>query len=64
MASRLSQLPAWADWFLDPALSGKNAQKEARKLETEQKELKGKIDGLMAEWEKVEAELESAGVNA
>jgi predicted dehydrogenase len=21
-ASRLSQLPAWADWFLDPALSG------------------------------------------
>jgi predicted dehydrogenase len=22
IASRLSQLPAWADWFLDPALSG------------------------------------------
>jgi predicted dehydrogenase len=22
VASRLSQLPAWADWFLDPALSG------------------------------------------
>ncbi|MBL8113901.1 MAG: ATP-binding cassette domain-containing protein, partial [Acidobacteria bacterium] len=50
--------------FLDPALSGKNAQKEARKLEEEQKGLKTKIADLMAEWEKVEEELASVGVSS
>ena len=47
--------------FLDPALHGKNAQKEVRKLEVEQAELKLKVAEQMAEWEKVEAEIESAG---
>jgi ATPase subunit of ABC transporter with duplicated ATPase domains len=50
--------------FLDPALSGKNGQKEARKLEAEQKELKAKVSGMMTEWEKVEKELESLSVSA
>ena len=50
--------------FLDPALSGRNAQKESRKLEDEQKELKARIGQLMTEWEKVEEELESVSVNA
>jgi energy-coupling factor transporter ATP-binding protein EcfA2 len=47
--------------FLDPALFGKGAQAEARRLEDEQKQLKQKIDDQMAEWEKVEAQLEESG---
>ena len=50
--------------FLDPSLSGRNAQREARKLEDEQKELKARIGELMTDWEKVEEELESVSVSA
>ena len=53
-----------SEQFLDPALFGKNAQKEARKLEDEQKLLKTRIGELMAEWEKVEEELVAARANA
>jgi ABC-type multidrug transport system ATPase subunit len=50
--------------FLDPALFGKGAQAESRKLEDEQKLLKRKIEDQMAEWEKVEAELEASKPHA
>ena len=46
--------------FLDPALFGKGGQSEARRLEDEQKKLKEKVEGLMSEWERAEAELEAA----
>jgi len=45
--------------FLDPALFGKGAQAEARRLEEEQKQLKARIEGLMSEWEQAERELET-----
>jgi len=47
--------------FLDPALFGKKGQAETRRLEEEQKQLKARIDALMAEWETVERELEESG---
>ncbi len=47
--------------FLDPALFGKNAQAEARRLEEEQKQLKARIESLMTEWEQVEREIEASG---
>jgi ATPase subunit of ABC transporter with duplicated ATPase domains len=54
-----ARVHAVSERFLDPALSGKNGQKEARKLEEEQKKLQQGIAELMLEWEKVEQELES-----
>jgi ATPase components of ABC transporters with duplicated ATPase domains len=45
--------------FLDPALFGKGAQAETRKLEEEQKQLRARIEGLMSEWEQAERELEA-----
>ncbi|MBK9375757.1 MAG: ATP-binding cassette domain-containing protein [Holophagales bacterium] len=47
--------------FLDPALFGKGAQAEARRLEEEQKQLKLRIESLMTEWEQVEREIEASG---
>jgi chromosome segregation ATPase len=44
--------------FCDPTYFEKTPQKEVRKLETEQKDLKEKIDALMGEWESIEKELE------
>jgi ATPase subunit of ABC transporter with duplicated ATPase domains len=44
--------------FCDPTYFEKTPQKEVRKLETEQKDLKEKIDSLMGEWESIEKELE------
>ena len=55
-----ARVHAISERFLDPALFGKGAQAELRQLEDEQKKLKERIDGLMAEWEKAEAELEAA----
>ena len=57
MESRVHDI---SERFLDPALFGKGAQAEARRLEDEQKQLKLKIEDQMAEWEKVEAELEAS----
>ena len=57
MESRVHDI---SERFLDPALFGKGAQAEARRLEEEQKQLKQKIEDQMAEWEKVEAELEAS----
>ena len=58
MESRVHDI---SERFLDPALFGKGAQAEARRLEEEQKQLKLKIERLMTEWEQVETELEAAG---
>ncbi len=45
-----------SELFVDPAMAG--AGKRAKKLEEEQKKLTKQIDDWMAEWEKVESELE------
>jgi ATPase subunit of ABC transporter with duplicated ATPase domains len=44
--------------FCDPTYFEKTPQKEVRKLETEQNDLKERIDALMVEWESIEHELE------
>ena len=44
--------------FCDPTYFERTPQKDVRKLETEQQELKGKIETLMGEWETIEGELE------
>ena len=44
--------------FCDPTYFEKTPQKEVRKLETEQNDLKRRIDTLMSEWESIEQELE------
>ena len=59
-----ARVHAISERFVDPALSGRNAQKEVRKLEEEQKKLQERIGELMAEWEKVELELEAIAVGA
>jgi len=46
--------------FLDPALSGKGGEQEARRLAKEQAQLKTRVEELMAEWEALEQELQSA----
>jgi ATPase subunit of ABC transporter with duplicated ATPase domains len=59
-----ARVHAISERFVDPALAGKSGQKEVRKLEVEQKKLQEKIGELMAEWEKVEQELEAIAVGA
>jgi len=59
-----ARVHAISERFLDPSLFGRNAQREARKLEEEQKELKARLGELMEEWEKVEEDLESTSVSA
>ncbi|MCC6133664.1 MAG: ATP-binding cassette domain-containing protein [Acidobacteria bacterium] len=59
-----ARVHAISERFLDPALSGKKAQAEVRKLEDEQKKLQARIGDLMTEWEKVEEELETFAVSA
>ncbi|HSL81180.1 MAG TPA: ABC-F family ATP-binding cassette domain-containing protein, partial [Thermoanaerobaculia bacterium] len=44
--------------FCDPAYFERTPQREVRKLEAEQHQLKERIDELMAEWEEIEAELQ------
>ncbi len=61
MESRIHDI---SERFLDPALFGKGAQAEARRLEDEQKQLKLKIEGQMTEWEQVEREIELSGPSA
>jgi ATPase subunit of ABC transporter with duplicated ATPase domains len=43
--------------FADPALFDAGSRDQVRKLESEQKRLKGEIDGLMTEWQQVDEAL-------
>ncbi|MEO8502599.1 MAG: ABC-F family ATP-binding cassette domain-containing protein [Acidobacteriota bacterium] len=47
--------------FCDPTFFDKTPRGEVGKLEGEQKTLNGKVEGWMAEWEKVEAEISELG---
>ncbi len=49
------------DTFCDPSYFDKTPQKEVRKLENEQKKLKGEIEAWMAEWEGVEERIGELG---
>ena len=43
--------------FCDPTFFDRTSRDFVKKLETEQKTLSTKVEELMAEWEKIEAEL-------
>jgi len=71
LASRRDQLTAEIDkaesrihdineLFCDPSYFDRTPRAEVSKIENEQKQLSQKIEGLMAEWEKVESELAEA----
>ncbi len=45
------------DMFCNPGFFDKTPEPEVRKLEREQKNLSGKVDEMMAQWEEVEQEL-------
>lgn len=47
--------------FCDPSYFEKASPKEVRKLEDEQKRLKGDVEGWMAEWESVEERISELG---
>jgi hypothetical protein len=47
--------------FCDPTFFDRNSRDHVKKLENEQKTLSGKVEGLMAEWEKIEEELSGLG---
>jgi ATPase subunit of ABC transporter with duplicated ATPase domains len=49
------------EMFCDPTFFDRNSRDHVKKLEDEQKKLSGKIDELMAEWERIETELAELG---
>ena len=48
--------------FADPALYAESRKREVRKLDEERAELRSRLEGLVAEWESVERDLEAVGV--
>jgi ABC-type multidrug transport system ATPase subunit len=49
------------EMFCDPTFFDRTSRDHVKKLETEQKTLSTKVEELMAEWERVEAELSELG---
>ena len=49
-----------SELFCNPGFFDKTPPQEVKKLEGEQKQLQQRIEGLMADWEKVETELAAA----
>ncbi len=47
--------------FCDPTFFDRNSSDQVKKLEDEQKKLSGKVEELMAEWERIETELAELG---
>jgi ATPase subunit of ABC transporter with duplicated ATPase domains len=47
--------------FCDPTFFDRTSREQVKKLEAEQKSLSEKVEGLMAEWEKIETELTGLG---
>jgi ATPase subunit of ABC transporter with duplicated ATPase domains len=56
-----SRVHAINEMFCNPGFFDKTPETEQRQLEREQKTLAGKIEELMAAWEKAEAELSQVG---
>jgi ATPase subunit of ABC transporter with duplicated ATPase domains len=56
-----SRIHAINELFCDPTFFDRNTRDHVKKLEQEQKTLSGKVEGLMAEWEKIEEELGGLG---
>jgi ATPase subunit of ABC transporter with duplicated ATPase domains len=55
-----SRIHAINELFCDPSYFDRTPRNEVARIENEQKQLSQKIEGLMAEWEKVESELAEA----
>jgi ATPase subunit of ABC transporter with duplicated ATPase domains len=56
-----SRIGAINELFCDPTFFDRTSHAEVKKLEEEQKRLSGRIEELMAEWERLEAELTELG---
>ncbi|HEX6901188.1 MAG TPA: ATP-binding cassette domain-containing protein [Thermoanaerobaculia bacterium] len=56
-----SRVNAINEMFCDPTFFDRNSRDHVKKLEDEQKKLSGKVDELMAEWERIETELAELG---
>jgi len=49
------------EMFCDPTFFDRTSRDQVKKLEEEQKKLSGKVEELMAEWEKIESEMADLG---
>jgi ATPase subunit of ABC transporter with duplicated ATPase domains len=56
-----SRVNAINELFCDPTFFDRTSRDQVKKLEAEQKTLSGKIEELMAQWEKIEAEMAELG---
>ena len=56
-----SRVHAINEMFCDPTFFDRTSREQVKKLEAEQKTLSEKVEGLMAEWERIETELAELG---
>ena len=56
-----SRVNAINELFCDPTFFDRTSREQVKKLEAEQKTLSGKIEELMAQWEKIETEMGELG---
>jgi ATPase subunit of ABC transporter with duplicated ATPase domains len=56
-----SRVNAINEMFCDPTFFDRNPREQVKKLEAEQKTLSGKVEELMAEWERIESEMAELG---